>query len=104
MILGKGGKNAQKARKIGKQKKQGIKKSKDWRVREPKKVKFANFAGRNPELVPQPPFVGVPEPIPDSFLESSRTSLSSVWFAGNTAKNAISLEHSNLDLQNSLQK
>ena len=27
---------------------------------------------------------GVPEPVPDSFPESSRTSLSSVWFAGTT--------------------
>ena len=34
----------------------------------PKKVRFANFRGRSPELFP----------------ESSRTSLSSVWFAGTT--------------------
>ena len=44
------------------------------------------------ELVPQPLFDGVVytickqngvlEPVPDSFPETSRTSLSSVWFAG----------------------
>ena len=60
----------------------------------PKKVRLANFRERSPELVLEPPFAckyhtkppkkGVPELIPDSFPDSSRTSLSSVWFAGAT--------------------
>ena len=59
-----------------------------------KKVTSANFRGRSPELVPEPPFAydavqnplkrGVPELILDSPPESSWTSLSSVWFAGTT--------------------
>ena len=54
------------------------------RQTKPKKARFANFRGRIPELVPEPPFPckyytkllkkGVPELIPDSFPESSRTS------------------------------
>ena len=32
---------------------------------------------------------GVPEPVPDSFPESSRTSLSSVWFAGTTPESCL---------------
>ena len=32
---------------------------------------------------------GVPELIPDSFLESSRTSRSSVWFAGTTPDSTV---------------
>ena len=48
----------------------------------PKKVRFANFLGRSPELVPEPPLAckyytkplkeGPPELIPDSFPEGSR--------------------------------
>ena len=58
------------------------------------KVRFTNFRGRSPELVPECPFAckylqplkkGVPEQFLDSFPESSRTSLSPVWFAGTTA-------------------
>ena len=57
-------------------------------------MRFANFRGSSPELVPEPPFAckyytkplkeGVPELIPDSFLESLQTSLSLVWFAAAT--------------------
>ena len=64
----------------------------EWfRQSKPKKVRFANFGERSPELVPEPPFAckyytkplkkGVSELILDSFPEISRTSLSSVWFA-----------------------
>ena len=62
----------------------------------PKKVRFANFPGRSPELLPEPPLAcknytnplqkGVLELIPDSFPESSRTSLSSVWLARTTSE------------------
>ena len=55
-------------------------------------MRFANFLGRSPELVPKPPFAckyytrplkeRAAELILDSFLESSRTSLALVWFAG----------------------
>ena len=65
----------------------------------PKKERFENFRGRSPELVPEPPFPckyytkapikGVPEQIPDSFPKSSRTSLSSVWFAGATPEFSV---------------
>ena len=65
----------------------------------PKKVRFANFRERSPKLVPEPPFAykcytkplkrGVPEQIRDSFPERSRTSLSSVWFAGATPDSAL---------------
>ena len=70
-------------------------KNQEWfRQTKPKKVRFANFRGRSPERVPEPTFdckhytkplkKGVPELIPNSFPESLRTSLSSVWFAGAT--------------------
>ena len=36
----------------------------------------------------------VPEPVPDSFPESSRASLSSVWFAGTTPDDTLSAENS----------
>ena len=62
-----------------------------WQTK-PRKGRFANFQGRSPELVPEPLSAckcytkpleeSVPELIPDSFLESLRTSLCSVWFAG----------------------
>ena len=59
-------------------------------------MRFPNFPGRSPELVPEPPFAckyytkppkkGVPEQILYSFPESSWTSLPSAWFAGATPK------------------
>ena len=61
-----------------------------WQTK-PKEARFANFRGRSPEPVPEPPFAckcyakplekGVPELFPDSVPESSRTSL---WCAGTT--------------------
>ena len=67
----------------------------EWlRQTKPKKVSLANFPARSPELVPEPPFAckyytkplkeGVPELLSDSLPESSRDSLSLVWFAGAT--------------------
>ena len=60
----------------------------------PKKVRFTNFPLRSLDLVPEPAFAskcftkslkkGVPELVPDSCLESSQTSLYSVWFPGTT--------------------
>ena len=61
----------------------------EWlRQTKPKKVRFANFWGRSPELVPEPPFAcryyikplkeGVPELIPDSFPESREPHF--LWF------------------------
>ena len=50
-----------------------------------KESEVHDFSGRSPELIPQPPFQGVlyslykqkggSEPVPDSFPETSRTSL-----------------------------